>query len=234
VAEDTAALALAARRGDRDARERLVQELAPVVARLAGRLAGQVPRADLEQAGMIGVLNALEGYRPDRGAFEPYATRFAVGEMLATARQLGSAVHLPRAARLSVREMERAVGKLTAQRGRTPTVTEIAEETSMTEEEVLIALRSRHLAQPPPADEASLELLPDEHDAMARAVHRLDLGMHLDALDERSRRILALRFGLGLSQTEIAERVGVSQMHVSRLLRAALAELRGRLEPSAS
>jgi RNA polymerase sigma-B factor len=231
VPEDTAALALAARRGDSEARERLVRELAPVVARLAARLAGHMPRADLEQAGMIGVLNALEGYRPDRGAFEPYATRFAVGEMLATARQLGSAVHLPRAARLSVREMEGAVTRLTGERGRTPTVAEIAAQTSMTEEEVLVALRSRHLSQPPP-DEAALELLPDDHDAMAMAVRRLDLGMHLEALDERSRRILALRFGLGLSQTEIAERVGISQMHVSRLLRAALAELRERMDAS--
>jgi RNA polymerase sigma-B factor len=234
VPDDTASLALAARGGDPEARERLVLRLAPAVSRLAGRLAGQVPRADLEQAGMIGVLHALEGYQPDRGAFEPYATRYAVGEMLATARQLSSAVHVPRAARVSAREVERAADELTTRQGRTPTVAQVAERTGMNEEEVVIALRARRLAQPPPADEATLEQLADEHDAVARAVRRLDIGMHLEALDERSRRIVALRFGLGLSQTEIAERVGISQMHVSRLLRAALEVLRERLGPDAA
>jgi RNA polymerase sigma-B factor len=97
--------------------------------------------------------------------------------------------------------------------------------TRLSEEEVVDALRARMAARAVPLIDAEAAELALDDKALRTAEERLDLGAKLDRLDARSKQLVALRFGVGLSQREIAERVGISQMHVSRLLRAALAEL---------
>jgi RNA polymerase sigma-B factor len=220
------ALAVLAASGDQAAADHLVEEMRPLVASLARRFEGRVPRADLEQAGMVGLLVAARRFDPGHGTpFGAYATPFVVGEMLACVRQLASPVRMPRRVAERARNLERAVDRLTAQLGRSPTVSELSESTGLPEDEVVDALRARMAARAVPLGEAVEAEMALDDEALRTAEERLDLGAKLDRLDARSKGLLALRFGLGLSQREIAKRAGISQMHVSRLLRAALAEL---------
>jgi RNA polymerase sigma-B factor len=220
------ALAPLAAAGDHVAADNLIEEMRPLIVSLARRFEGRVPRADLEQAGVVGVLVAARRFDPERGTpFGAYATPFAVGEMLACVRQLAAPVRMPRRIAERGRDIERAVDRLTAQLGRSPTVGELSEATGFPEEEVLDALRARMAARAVPLAEAEADELALDDEALRTAEERLDLGAKLDRLDTRSKQLVALRFGVGLSQREIAKRVGISQMHVSRLLRAALAEL---------
>jgi RNA polymerase sigma-B factor len=217
-------LAVLAASGDEAATAELVECMAPLVARLAVRLTSpRVPREDLEQAGMIGVLDAVPGFDPARGtAFEPYATRYALGEMLALGRQ-AAAVHVSRTGRDLAMAVEAAATEATAETGAALTVAEIGERAGLDEEDVVTGLRARRALAPPSGGDP--ELLEDHggyEDEIERVERRLDLGLQLRALDHRSQVVVALRFGLELSQAEIAERLGISQMHVSRLLRAAL------------
>ncbi len=229
--EPTAVLAVRAAKGDENAREALVERLRPLVAALARRFAGRVPAADLEQAGMLGILHAVNRFDPELGpAFEAYATPFAVGEMLACVRQATSAVRVPRTVRDTEREVNGAIDAFTAAQGRTPSVREIMTATRLDEEVVVDTLRARLLSRPVPISELSEDVLAAEDEDLAAAEQRIDLQELLADLDPRSRRIVVLRFAMGLSQREIAARVGLSQMHVSRLLRQALAHLQRDVE----
>jgi RNA polymerase sigma-B factor len=194
---------------------------------MAGRLAGdRLPREDLEQAGVLGVLAAIEGFDPAKGTqFEPYATRYALGEMLALGRQ-AAAVHVSRAGRDLATAVEAAADALTAESGEAPTVAEIAARTDLDEEQVVTGLRARRALAPPRLGEQELlEAHGGYEDAIEQVENRLDLGRRLRSLDHRAQVVVALRFGLELSQAEIGERLGISQMHVSRLLRGALEQL---------
>jgi RNA polymerase sigma-B factor len=226
--EATDAVAVRAAGGDAAARAELVERLAPLVARLARRLAARAPREDLEQAGMVGVLSAITGYDPGRGtAFTTYAAPFAVGEMLAVLR--GAApVHVSRTGRDLAATVEATADALTAAHGRAPSPAEIAAAAGLEEEDVVTGLAARR-ALAPPAPETVIEDAAGTDDAFEALEARLAVGRLLRELDGRSQAILAMRFGLELSQAEIADRLGISQMHVSRLLRAALADLDARL-----
>ncbi len=233
-ADPAGLLAVRAAAGDAGAKAALVEQMSPLVGRLAARLASnRVPRQDLEQAGMVGVLAAVDGFNPARGtAFEPYATRFALGEMLALARQ-AAAVHVSRTGRDLAGAVEAVAEELTAETGSAPRVHEIAARAGLDEEQVVTGLRARHALAPPRAgEEGLLEAHGGYEDAIEQVERRLDLGARLRALDERSQIVVALRFGLELSQAEIGERLGISQMHVSRLLRVALEELWGDEPPA--
>jgi RNA polymerase sigma-B factor len=220
------ALAPRAASGDRAAADDLVEEMRPLIASLARRFEGRVPRADLEQAGVVGVLVAARRFDPGHGTpFAAYATPFAVGEMLSCVRQLAVPVRLPRRIAERGRDVERAVDRLTARLGRSPTVSELSEATGFGDDEIVDSLRARMAARPVPLAEAAEEDIALDDEALRTADERLDIGAKLGRLDARSKQLLALRFGLGLSQRDIAQRMGISQMHVSRLLRAALAEL---------
>jgi RNA polymerase sigma-B factor len=228
-ADPAGLLAVRAAAGDDAAKAELVAQMSPLVGRLAGRLASdRAPRQDLEQAGMVGVLAAVDGFDSALGtAFEPYATRFALGEMLALARQT-AAVHVSRTGRDLAGAVEAAADQLTAETGSAPRVHEIAARAGLDEEQVVTGLRARRaLAPPRGGEEALLEAHGGYEDAIEQVEQRLDLGARLRALDQRSQVVVALRFGLELSQAEIGERLGISQMHVSRLLRAALEQLWG-------
>ena len=231
-ADPAGRLAVLAAAGDDAAKAKLVDRMGPLVRHLAGRMASaRVPRQDLEQAGMVGVLAAVDGFDPARGvAFEPYATRYALGEMRALART-AAAVHVSRTGRDLAAAVEAAAADLTAASGRPPTVAEIAARAGLDEEQVVTGLRARRgLAPPAGGEDELLEAHGGWEDAIEQVERRLDVGRRLEELDPRSQRIVAMRFGLELSQTEIAERLGISQMHVSRLLRAALEQLWGEEE----
>ncbi|HEY2868957.1 MAG TPA: sigma-70 family RNA polymerase sigma factor [Gaiellales bacterium] len=222
-------LAVLAAAGDGAAKAELVKQMSPLVGRLAGRMASaRVPRQDLEQAGAVGVLAAVDAFDADRGtAFAPYAMRYALGEMRALARG-AAAVHVSRTGRDLAAAVEAAAADLTAESGAPPTVGEIAERAGLDEEQVVTGLRARRgLAPPTGGQDELLEAHGGWEDAIEQVERRLDLGRRLEELDPRSQRIVAMRFGLELSQTEIAEHLGISQMHVSRLLRAALEQLWG-------
>ena len=226
VPVDTAGLAARAAGGDAEARDQLVHELRPMVAALARRFAGTATRADLEQSGVVGVLTAVEGFDPDRGvAFESYASPFVVGEMARCARESSSGPRVPRSLRDEQRELERAIEGFTGRHGRMPAVPELAQASGLDTERVVELLQVRSVRRPVELDAVADDQLGADDPELAGVVERLDLGSRLARLDARQRRILALRVGLGLSQREIAERVGMSQMHVSRLLRAAMDEL---------
>jgi RNA polymerase sigma-B factor len=228
-ADPAGLLAVRAAAGDAAAKAELVAQMSPLVGRLAGRLASdRAPRQDLEQAGMVGVLAAVDGFDPTRGtAFEPYATRFALGEMLALARQTAP-VHVSRTGRDLAGAVEAAAEQLTAETGSAPRVHEIAALAGLDEEQVVTGLRARRaLAPPRGGEEELLEAHGGYEDAIEQVEQRLDLGARLRALDRRSQVVVALRFGLELSQAEIGDRLGISQMHVSRLLRTALEQLWG-------
>jgi RNA polymerase sigma-B factor len=228
-ADPAGRLAVLAAGGDEAAKAELVAQMGPLVGRLAARLASaRVPRQDLEQAGMVGVLAAVDGFDPDRGvAFEPYVTLYALGEMRALARG-AAAVHVSRTGRDLAAAVESAAAELTAESGAPPTVAGIADRAGLDQEQVVIGLRARRALAPPRlGEEELLEAHGGWEDAIEQVERRLDVGRRLEELDPRSQRIVAMRFGLELSQTEIAERLGISQMHVSRLLRAALAQLWG-------
>ena len=200
------ALAIRAAGGDSEARAALVERLMPMLSGLARRFEGRTAREDLRGT-----------------AFSSYAAPFAVGEMLAVLR--GSApVHVSRTGRELAATVEAAADAVTAERGRTPSPDEIAAAAGLDEEQVVMGLAARR-ALAPPAPEGVTEDAAEVDDAIAALEARLDVGDLLRALDRRSQAVLVMRFGLELSQAEIGERLGVSQMHVSRLLRAALEDL---------
>jgi RNA polymerase sigma-B factor len=221
-----AELAVQAAAGDDAAAGELVTVMRPLVSAMAARFAGRVPRSDLEQAGMVGVLHAARGYDPGHGTpFGGYAAQFVMGEMLSCVRQLASPVRVPRSVADAERAVNRAIEELTVRDGRSPTPDEIAAHTGLAGDAVLEALRARVASTAVGLDEAGVEHPSTPDPALQGIERRLDLGARLDRLDGRSRTAVVLRFGLELSQREIAERLGISQMHVSRLLRAAMVTL---------
>jgi RNA polymerase sigma-B factor len=214
------------RDGDAAAGEQLVTAMRPLVMGMARRFEGRVPRSDLEQAGVVGLLWAARSFDPTLGTpFGGYAAPFVMGEMLGCVRQLALPVRVPRSMADDQRRTTAAIEQLTASLERSPTVVEIGRHASLDEDAVLESLRLRMAVTPVALDELDEAQLGMSDDAIRRAEQRLDLGARLGRLDVRSRTVVMLRFGLELSQSEIASRLGISQMHVSRLLRAALATL---------
>ena len=218
-------LAVRVARGDETAAEQLVTAMTPLLTGMARRFEGRVPRADLEQAGAIGLLRAARSFDPEQGTpFGGYAAPFVMGEMLTCVR-LATPVRVPRGVADDERRVTAAVDELAHREQRGPTVAQIAEHTGLDEDAVLEVLRARRAATPVPLDDVAVSAAGIEEDEMRRVEERLALGSRLERLDRRSRAVIVMRFGLELSQREIADRLGISQMHVSRLLRAALSEL---------
>jgi len=226
VSADPGRLAQRAAAGDQAASAELVEAMRPLLSGMARRFEGRVPRADLEQAGVVGLLRAAQSFDPGQGTpFGGYAAPFVMGEMLTCVRQLVAPVRVPRSVADDERSVTAAIEQLTAEQGRSPTVEEIAARARLGQEAVVDALRVRMAARPLPLDDVDQGDLALADPSLGEVEQRLDLGARLDQLDARSRRVVILRFGLELSQREIAERLGISQMHVSRLLRAGLATL---------
>jgi RNA polymerase sigma-B factor len=220
-------------------RERLVELHLPLVEHLARRFTGRnEPLPDLIQVGSIGLIKAIDRFEPDRGLeFSTYATPTILGEIKRYFRDAGWLIRVPRRAQELQSTIARARGDLAQELRRAPTPSELAERIGAGIDEVMEALDvSRAYAGLPleslaeagrdPSDSPIVGMLDEGLDQVeARAVLR----PALDALPERERQILMLRFIAGKTQTEIAEIVGVSQMQVSRLVSRSLAELREML-----
>jgi RNA polymerase sigma-B factor len=225
------------RTGDRRLRDELVEEHAPLAQFLASRFANRgEPRDDLVQVALVGLFKAVERFDPGRGLqFSTFATPTILGELKRHFRDRGWAVRVPR----RVQELHLQLGKVVAalgqEEGRSPTPAEVAARAGVSEEAVLEAMEAGSLyrlvsldGSVTPDDEGSelVACLGEEDSEFERIEHRSEIAELLDVLPERERRIVELRFFDSLTQSEIAERVGVSQMHVSRLLTRSLERLR--------
>jgi RNA polymerase sigma-B factor len=232
-------LVLRYQRGDRAAGEQLVAELLPLVRHLASRWSAKVSRDDLVQAGLLGLTKALDRYDPTNGAsFTGYAVPTMLGEMRRHLRDHAWAVRVPRALQEEAMRVTRAMQQLEPKLGRSPTPQELADHMQIDVETVLEAIvagRAYHSSSlEQPTGDADGPLLGDtvgaEDDELGRTELAVLLGHVRHVLDERERYVLHLRFDRDMTQTAIAERIGVSQMQVSRILRATLVKLRSEIE----
>ncbi len=225
--------------GDTAAREELVQRHLPLVRSLARRYAGRgEPLDDIEQVGAIGLIKAIDRFELDREvSLATYATPNVVGEIKRHFRDKGWAIRVPRALQELNAKMSATIDRLTSKLGRSPSIAEIAESLDATPEEVLEAIEVGSAyttlslsGGPGGEDEADpLEAIGEEDEEFERTEDRAALAPVLAHLPQREREILRMRFEDGLPQTHIAERVGLSQMHVSRLIRKSLAAMRDEL-----
>lgn len=210
----------------------------PLARRIAKRYAtGPEALEDLSQVAYLGLVKAVERFDPEAGTrFGSYAIPTISGELRRYFRDTTWSVHLPRGVQEDVLRVRNASDALTDQLGRAPTVAELGEETGLDTEQIAEALQaasardSASLDQPLPgvdgADGDSLgDTLGTADDGFDLVEHRTTISPLLRALPRRDREILFLRFAHDMTQTEIAERVGCSQMQVSRLLRRALEQL---------
>jgi RNA polymerase sigma-B factor len=229
--------------GDRKARDELVAELMPLVRALARRYAGRGEQLDdLIQVGAIGLIKAIDRYDPSRGAeLTTYAIPTIVGEIKRHFRDKGWSVHVPRGLKELNLRLSRRIESLTASLGRSPTIAELAVAEDVSEEEVVEALETGMayaaqslsapvLAADEPSDLQTISAIASVDPGFETTEDRVVLAAGLRALDERERRILMLRFFDGLTQSQIAAEVGISQMHVSRLIRKALETMRSEIE----
>jgi len=223
-------------------RERLVGQHIGLVEFLARRFRNRgEPLEDLIQVGTIGLLKAIERFDLDREVeFSTYATPTIVGELKRHFRDKGWAVRVPRRLQELHLELTKVVGQLGQDLGRSPTVAEIAEATGSNEETVLEGLEIAQaynftsLDAPIDTDEGGstsfADQLGEDDEHLENLEYRASLAPEMAKLPERERHILYLRFFKGLTQSEIAERLEISQMHVSRLLNRTLSSLRQALE----
>jgi RNA polymerase sigma-B factor len=219
--------------GDRDVRNQLIDEHRWLAVHCAQRFAHKgEPLDDLVQVAMLGVLKAVERFDPDYGVvFSTFAVPTIVGELRRHFRDTTWAVHVPRRLKDLHHTVNVAVTELGQTLGRSPTVEEIADRAGVPVEEVLETLEagrsySRVPLAPPSNDESDDEPNLGEVDRSLEAAEaRMTVAGLMDVLPERERRIIELRFMGGMTQSQIAERVGVSQVQVSRLLRASLAKM---------
>jgi RNA polymerase sigma-B factor len=225
----------------RRARDEMVTLHLPLVQFLARRFRDRgEPLDDLVQVGTIGLIKAVDRFDPQRGVeFSTYATPTIVGEIKRHFRDKGWAVRVPR----RLQELRISIGQATAElsqrTGRAPTVAELAAHLEVSEDEILEGLEgaqaySTSSLDAPMGDadgEGPLlaDRLGDDDPALETIEYRESLRPLLASLPSRERRILALRFFHGMTQSQIAEEVGISQMHVSRLLAKSLATLRDGL-----
>lgn len=226
------------RHGDARARERLVERMLPLVGQLARRYGrGSEPLEDILQVGSLGLVKAIDGYDLDRGLpFKRYAVPTILGEIRRHFRDTGWAAHVPRGMQERVLTVRAAVDGLSSTLGRSPSPAEVGERTGLDREEVLEAMEAAtayvaaSLDAPRPGQDGEREPYVDRlgaEDHRFKLIEDADaIGSALDVLPERERLIVRLRFSNDLTQAQIAERIGVSQMHVSRLLRGALTRVR--------
>jgi RNA polymerase sigma-B factor len=214
-------------------RRRIVESQLALVHHLAQRFRGRgEPYDDLVQVGTIGLLNAVDRFDPTRDSFTAFAVPTILGEIRRHFRDRGWALRVPRRVQDLSRLVAEARESLTQSLGRSPTVLELASHLDADPDLVVEALDSAggYATVPLPSvpDDAP-PTLAEVDSGMELVENRETLRPLLQRLPARERRILALRFGRGLSQSQIAAEVGVSQMHVSRLLARSLATLRESL-----
>ena len=211
-------------------RTELIERHLPLARSLARRYRyTPEPQEDLEQVASLALVKAVDGFDPARGSsFAAYAVATIVGELKRHMRDTTWAVHVPRALKERILAVERAERALSARLGAAPTVSALATEAGVSEEQALEALNARGAHDALPLDPVGPEHAAGEFSTTVE--DRLALSSAIARLPRRERTIVHLRFVEGLTQTEIADRVGLSQMYVSRLLRATLEQLRNEIE----
>ena len=223
--------------GDPRARERLIELHLPLVRALARRYANRGERLeDLVQVGAVGLIEAIDRFDPGRGSdLARFAVPTITGHIRNHLRDRAALVRIPRRAGQLNGRLRSERRELATRLARAPTLSELARYAGVGEEEAQEALATENARLPlplAPADgggEATAAILVD--DAFDSSDDRLFLAAGFRALDARQRRILHLRFFADLSQAEIAREVGLSQIQVSRVIRASLERMRASLEP---
>jgi len=224
--------------GDRKLRNELIEDHRWLALHCAKRFANKgEPLDDLIQVALLGVLKAVERYDPDFGAtFATFAVPTITGELRRHFRDTTWAVHVPRRAKDLQHTVKVAVNELGQLLGRSPTVEEIASQAGVPVEEVLEALEAARCYRKTPLAATSedgelddLSTLGDLDTGLDAVDAAATVASLLDELPPRERRIVELRYMGGLTQSQIAELVGVSQVQVSRLLRASLARMKDTL-----
>jgi len=227
--------------GDLQAREQLIEQYMSLVRSLARRYSYRGEQLeDLVQIGAIGLIKAIDRFDIDRGVeLTTYATPNIIGEIKRHFRDKGWSVRVPRGLQELNVQLSRLMEQLTVQYGRSPTIPELAKASGSQEEEVLEALESGRAY-------SSLSLSSggggdgeddlDPLESIGTVEHQYEvsedravLAPGFRALDARERKILQLRFFDGLTQSQIAQQVGISQMHVSRLIRRSLEKIRAEI-----
>jgi RNA polymerase sigma-B factor len=241
---DRDARLLAAYAAERQPRqlEELVERYQPLSRSLATRYrSGREPFDDLVQVADLGLVKAIQGFDPERGKpFTAYAVPTILGELRRHFRDRVWNLRPPRQLQESIMAVEAAADRLTERQGRSPTVEELADESELTTDNVDEALVAREvrwtasLDAPARVDDQGAETTGDRVGTTEPGYDRVeaDLACSSAGLDERERKVIELRFEAGMTQAEIGDRIGVSQMQVSRLsrrgLKKLLASVRGR------
>ena len=230
---DTALFVAYSRTRSRVIRDELAALHRPLAEAMVRRYVGRgVDVEDLSQVAMIGLLKAIDRYDPDRGiAFSSFAVPTILGELRRHFRDRGWTVSVPRRLQELRMRAQRAQEQLVHDLGHEPTWSQIAATCDATTDEVVMALDAVRSAYSPDSLDERGPRACRPTDGVAEAVTRQVLVTDLLAqLTERDRTVVRLRFWQGLTQQEIADRVGISQMHVSRLLRASLRRMRESLD----
>jgi RNA polymerase sigma-B factor len=228
--------------GDLHAREQLIEQYMSLVRSLARRYSYRGEQLeDLVQIGAIGLFKAIDRFDLERGVeLTTYATPNIIGEIKRHFRDKGWSVRVPRGLQELNVQLSRLMEQLTVQLSRSPTIPELAKASGATEEEVLEALESGRAYSSlslstgggggdGDEDLDPLESIGSEEHQYEVSEDRAVLAPGFKALDERERKILQLRFFDGLTQSQIAQQVGISQMHVSRLIRRSLEKIRDEI-----
>jgi len=224
-----------------EVRDQLVALHLPLVEHLARRFRNRgEPYDDLLQVGTIGLIKAVDRFDRSRGVeFSTYATPTIIGEIKRHFRDKGWAIRVPR----RLQELRIAISSTSAELlqelGRSPTMSELAARMEVSEEELVEGLESANayttlsLDAPDSSDEGSIRMidsLGEDDEALEHVENRETIKPLLAQLDPREKHLLTLRFFRGMTQSQIAQEIGVSQMHVSRLLARTLAKLRESLD----
>jgi RNA polymerase sigma-B factor len=228
--------------GDRAARDEVAELSLPLARSLARRYVGKgEPLEDLEQVASLGLLKAIDRFDVSRDVrFATFAVPTIAGELKRHFRDRGWMLRVPRDIQELSARVTRCREAFTREHSRSPTVAEVAAALGESDERILDALRAadayRMMSLDEPARGAeggALEALGGEDDGFARAEERAMLRIGLETLAPREREILRLRYYEGMTQREIARAVGMSQMHVSRLIRRSVDAMRETIDPVA-
>ena len=220
-------------------RNRAIEAWLPLAQHLARRYTGRgEPTDDLSQVAVLGLIKAVDRYEPDRGVdFSAFAIPTIIGEIKRHFRDRTWSIRVPRRLQELRLEITAANGDLSHALGRAPTVADVAAYLKISEEEVLEGLEGARAyaaasLSAPVSEDGTMALgdtLGAEDPGFDLAEFRVALGPAIAALGEREQKILSMRFFGNLTQAEIAEQIGISQMHVSRLLTRTLTALRRQL-----
>jgi RNA polymerase sigma-B factor len=224
--------------GDLEARRILIERMMPLVRTLARRYVNRGESLeDLIQVGSVGLIKAVDRFDISRDLrFSTFAVPTILGEIKRHFRDRAWSIRVSRGIQELNAKIGREADRLSGLLGRSPTIEELAEATESAVEQVLEAMQGAQaystvsLDEPVGEEGETAERFGAEDPGFTQAEHRVELARGLGALPPRERSILLLRFYEGLTQREIADRVGISQMHVSRLLRRSIERMQAQLE----